>query len=104
MVETNATGGWRGMASAPRDGTRVLITIRSVEQGPADVDMAYWARADAHGPEGWRAADSHPGRVIAYADPEVICWMPLPGAGAEPGGDLPAPYEGEEFRGDGAGI
>ncbi len=33
MSDANPTGGWRSMASAPRDGTRVLVTIRSVEQG-----------------------------------------------------------------------
>ena len=37
---------WRNMASAPRDGSRILVTVRSSEQGPAEVDMAYWSRAD----------------------------------------------------------
>jgi hypothetical protein len=96
--------GWRGMASAPRDGTRILVTIRSVEQGPAEVDVAFWATADRFGLEGWRAADSYPGRIVAYADPEVKCWMPLPGAGNAPAAPMPAPFEGEEFPGDGAGI
>ena len=35
---------WRQMASAPRDGSRILVTVRPVEQGPAEVDVAFWAR------------------------------------------------------------
>ena len=94
---------WKPMASAPRDGTRILVTVRSVEQGPADVDLAYWAPADAHGIEGWRAADSRPGCVIAYADPELKGWMPLPDAvPGEAAPPLPPPYEGDEI--DGSGI
>ena len=34
---------WRHMSTAPKDGTRILVTVRPVEQGPADVDVAYWA-------------------------------------------------------------
>ena len=100
MAEPN---GWRAMGSAPRDGTRVLVTIRSVEQGPAEVDMAFWAKADQFGSEGWRAADSYPGRIVAYADPEVKCWMPIPGAGSA-ASSMPAPYEGEDLEVDGSGI
>ena len=40
------TDHWRNMASAPRDGSRILVTVRSSEQGPAEVDMAYWSRAE----------------------------------------------------------
>ena len=77
MVEPDR---WRPMGSAPKDGTRVLVTVRPAEQGPAEVDVVFWARTDSMGIEGWRAADSYPGRVIAYADPELKCWMPLPTA------------------------
>jgi hypothetical protein len=93
--------GWRHMSSAPKDGTRVLVTVRSSEQGPAEVDVAYWARADQFGIEGWRAADSHPGNIVGYADPEMKCWMPLPRAGATA---MPAPWQGdnaEELFGSG---
>lgn len=86
------------------DGSRILVTVRQSEQGPAEVDVAYWARADQSGDEGWRAADSHPERVIAYAEQELKCWMPLPTASL--GGDsaMPAPWAGdsaEELFGSG---
>jgi len=99
------TGGWRPMASAPRDGSRILVTTRPAEQGPADVDVVYWAKADGQGIEGWRAADSHPGRVTPYAEPELKCWMPLPGAasGLE-ASRLPGPWRGEDIEVDGSGI
>ena len=29
-------GGWRHMQGAPRDGTRILVTTRASEQGPAE--------------------------------------------------------------------
>lgn len=82
---------WRPMKSAPKDGSRILVTVKSSEQGPAEVDVAYWARTDQFGIEGWRAADSHPGQIFAYADPELACWMPMPKANL----DLPAPWQGD---------
>ena len=101
---------WRHMSSAPRDGSRILVTVRPSEQGPADVDVAYWARADQFGSEGWRAADSYPGLVVGYAEPELKCWMPLPGAGvgqdaAAAPAKLPSPWQGEDSQQlDGSGI
>jgi hypothetical protein len=100
---------WRPMSSAPRDGTRILVTVRPSEQGPAAVDLAYWAKADQYGIEGWRAADSYPGLVVGYADPELQCWMPMPGASTDREtpivrSELPKPWvgkEGEEFSGSG---
>lgn len=92
---------WRSMTTAPKDGTRILVTVAPSEQGPAAVDVAYWAGGDEHDVEGWRAADSHPGAVITYADPEIKCWMPLPGA--EDG--RPSAWEGsDEHELDGSGI
>lgn len=87
---------WRSMASAPKDGTRILVTVRQAEQGPADVDVAYWAAADSFGMEGWRAVDSHPGSIVPYADPEIVCWMPLPGARQDAPLDMPQPWEGDD--------
>jgi len=43
---------WRQMASAPKDGSRILVTIRPSEQGPAEVDLAYWSSGDRFGSEG----------------------------------------------------
>jgi hypothetical protein len=90
---------WRHMKNAPKDGSRILVTVRSSEQGPAEIDVAYWSRADQFGIEGWRSADSHPGHIIGYADPELKCWMPLPKPNASPDGspaEMPAPWEGDD--------
>lgn len=98
------TDRWRHMPSAPRDGTRILVTIRPSEQGPAEVDLAYWARGDRYGAEGWRSSDSSPGRIIEYSEPELKCWMPLPGASLDRAA-LPSPWEGEDEKElDGSGI
>lgn len=99
------SGNWRHMAQAPRDGTRIVVTVRPTEQGPAAIDQVFWAAADRHGIEGWRSLDSAPGCIIAYAEPELKGWMPLPGAA--PGGaavPMPAPYEGDDLEFDGSGI
>ena len=37
-------GTWRRMSEAPRDGVRVIVALRGTEQGPAEVDIARWAR------------------------------------------------------------
>jgi len=71
-------GEWRPMASAPKDGSRVLVAIRATEQGAAEVDVARWAKPDRSGEECWIAADSDPGCVIVYAEAELISWMPMP--------------------------
>jgi hypothetical protein len=95
---------WRDMRSAPRDGSRILVTIRSSEQGPGAVDLAYWSKGDPFGSEAWRAADSTPGRIIEYAEPELKCWMPMPSANLDRL-ILPSPWEGEDARElDGSGI
>lgn len=100
MIESDR---WRHMSTAPKDGSRILVTVRPVEQGPADVDVAYWADQDQFGIEGWRAGDSNPGCIIAYADPELKCWMPLPSASASL--DLPSPWQGDDEQElDGSGI
>ena len=79
---------WRQMASAPKDGSRILVTIRPSEQGPA----------------GWRASDSAPGCIIEYAEPELKCWMPLPSANLNRT-SMPSPWEGDDAEQlDGAGI
>lgn len=86
---------WRDMASAPRDGSRILVTIRQSEQGPAEVDLAYWSHGDQFGAEGWRASDSSPGHIIEYAEPELKCWMPMPSANLNRT-SMPSPWEGDD--------
>lgn len=95
---------WRHIASAPRDGSRILVTIRPSEQGPADVDVAYWSHGDRFGAEGWRASDSSPGCIIEYAEPELKCWMPMPSANFS-SASAPSPWQGDDERElDGSGI
>jgi hypothetical protein len=71
---------WRGMASAPRDGTRILVLVRASEQGPAEVDVARWARPARSAEEGWLATDSDSEAPFIYAEGELQSWMPLPAA------------------------
>ena len=95
---------WRHMQSAPKDGSRVLVTIRSSEQGPAAVDLAYWSKGDQYGGEAWRSSDSTPGRIIEYAEPELKCWMPMPSANPDRT-MLPSPWDKDEPPElDGSGI
>ena len=95
---------WRHMASAPKDGSRILVTVRPSEQGPAEVDLAYWSTGDQFGAEGWRASDSSPGCVIEYAEPELKCWMPMPSANRNRA-SMPSPWEGDDAQQfDGSGI
>ena len=95
---------WRNMQSAPRDGSRILVTIRPSEQGPGTVDLAYWSDGDQYGGDGWRSSDSTPGRIIEYAEPELKCWMPMPSANLDRM-MLPSPWEGEDVDElDGSGI
>jgi hypothetical protein len=71
-------GEWKNMASAPRDGTRVLVEIRATEQGEAEVDLVRWAKPERDDEERWVSAESDPGMAIFYADAELSGWMPLP--------------------------
>lgn len=95
---------WRHMRSAPKDGSRILVTIRPSEQGPAEVDLVFWSPGDRYGIEGWRASDSVPGRVVEYAETELKCWIPMPSASLERN-DAPAPWDGDDTDElDGSGI
>jgi hypothetical protein len=69
---------WQPMASAPRDGTLVLVRVRATEQGPDEHDMVRWSKSARSGEESWVATDSDPFARIAYADNEIAAWMPLP--------------------------
>lgn len=95
---------WRSMAFAPKDGTRVLVTVRASEQGEASVDTAYWARSARAADAGWRAADSHPDCVIAYQEAELMGWAPMPSPGGA-SASLPTPMRpGEIAESGGSGI
>lgn len=95
---------WRNMRSAPRDGSRILVTIRPSEQGPGTVDLAYWSNGDQFGAEAWRSSDSAPGRIIEYAETELKCWMPMPSANLDSMA-FPSAWEGkDEEELDGSGI
>lgn len=102
-------GQWRDMASAPKDGTRVLVELRSSEQGPAEVDVARWGRPERGADECWISADSDPGALIVYADVELLSWMPLPAplpklrASQGAAGSQPAAKRAEDEYG-GSGI
>ena len=85
---------WQNMASAPRDGSLILVTMRPSEQRPAEVDVSYWARADAFGIKSWCIEDSYPSCIIGYADPELKFWMPLPTANLSKNSpEIPTPWE-----------
>ena len=69
---------WRKIATAPRDGSRIVVAVRASEQGPAEVDVVCWSCAEGAAEEGWVAADSRPGLSLIYAEAELTGWMPLP--------------------------
>ncbi len=95
---------WRHMRTAPRDGSRILVTIRESEQGPGAVDLVYWSNGDRYGGEAWRSSDSAPGRIIQYAEPELKCWMPMPSANVDQL-TLPTAWTGQDDEElDGSGI
>ena len=71
-------GDWEPMATAPRDGTRILVALRASEQGPAEVDVVRWAKAGPADDAGWIATDSDSGARFVYAETELMSWMDLP--------------------------
>ena len=99
MSDTEHTE-WRSMRTAPRDGSRILVTVRESEQGPAEVDVVKWASPDRDSGYGWLATDSDPEARIVYGEGELAAWMPLPSAVSR-GAPRPAlaPYTGEEMDG-----
>jgi hypothetical protein len=78
MTNAAVVGEWKPMASAPKDGTLVLVAIRESEQGPAQVDVARWTKPARASEKWWVSADSAPDAPIIYAEGELAFWMPLP--------------------------
>ena len=64
-LSTPASGGWRPIESAPRDGTRILLTDAdgAVYGGYWEADCGAWA--------------AHCGQPVVRS-PEPLRWMPLP--------------------------
>jgi hypothetical protein len=103
-----ATEIWRRMATAPKDGSRILVSIRSTEQGPAEVDVVRWSKPKRDPDACWMSTDSSADCSIVYEAWELAFWMPLP-TGMPPvrtpglAAQLPpAPKADEEL--DGSGI
>lgn len=71
-------GQWNPMASAPKDGTRIIVVLRASEQGPADVDVVRWDCPRRVAEPCWTSTDSSHDCAIVYEDWEVANWMPLP--------------------------
>ena len=69
---------WRPMQTAPKDGTKILVTLRPSEQGAAEVDTARWVRSGRSDEGDWIVADSDSDAPIIYAEAELLSWMPLP--------------------------
>ena len=68
----------RPMATAPRDGSVVLVAVRATEQGAVGYDAVRFAKSAQSGEEAWVAIDSDPDMRIAYAESELAHWLPLP--------------------------
>jgi hypothetical protein len=98
---------WQNMAKAPKDGSRILASIRSTEQGPAEVDVVRWTKSKTLDDFCWMSTDSSHDCPIAYEEWELAFWMPLPSwvpAVRTPGlaAQLPAVPKSDEK--DGSGI
>ena len=108
-MNDDAMKGWGLMASAPKDGTRILVVTRAGEQGPADVDVVRWTTpGKATAEPCWVSTESSHDCAIFYDDWEVSFWMPLPesippvrGRGLTPPRPPAPPHAGE---GGGSGI
>jgi hypothetical protein len=96
----DVTDEWRSMASAPRNGTMILVAISSSEQGPAEVDVVRWGRPLGKAESAWIATDSDRDASVIYAEGELTAWMPLP----EVVPRLRRRHRGEPNEGEGSGI
>lgn len=63
---------WRPMATAPKDGTRIIVLLRETEQGPPDVDVVRWEKSKTLGDYCWMSTDSdHRPWVKTTASPQT---------------------------------
>ncbi len=100
-----SAGRFETMASAPRDGSLVLVQIRASEQGPAEFDVVRFAASARSGEEAWVANDSDPQARIVYAENELTGWMPLPTQLPRLRSmRAPAPPDPTPEEGDGSGV
>ncbi len=79
QIHRQDASSWKGMASAPKDGSRIIVVIRASEQGGSDIDVVHWARPTrGRSDECWLSTESSADCPINYEDWEVTFWMPLP--------------------------
>jgi hypothetical protein len=69
---------WQPMATAPKDGTRIIVVTRATEQGASDVDVVRWAKPKSLGDYCWMSTDLDQNCAVIYEEWEVANWMPLP--------------------------
>ncbi|MEF2551243.1 hypothetical protein VQ042_07675 [Aurantimonas sp. A2-1-M11] len=107
MTDHNAAD-WQPMREALRDGSRILVTVRATEQGPAEVDVVRWAAPRGAFEPQWIATDSDPGCPVTYANDELLAWMPIPSPTAPswaPAAPWPQPADESNFEEEaGSGI
>lgn len=79
-AQDRAAAGWRGMESAPMDGTRVLLAWVD-----GWIDIGRWIVVDRDARWGEETATpasqsgwSEDGETFSWTDSRPICWMPLP--------------------------
>src|SRR6476659_8879272 len=84
MTNAAVVGEWKPMASAPKDGTLVLVAIRESEQGPAQVDVARWTKPARANEKCWVSADSAPDAPILSGEGELAVWRPVPASVPRP--------------------
>lgn len=101
----SAKGGWLPMATARRDGERILVTVRGGEQGPAEVDTVRYQTTRGSAERSWVATDTGQEALVTYDEDELVAWMPWPQPTAHsPALDLPAPADAADFEDAGSGI
>lgn len=80
--------GWQDIASAPKDGTNIIIAVTGGPNGPT-VCEAYFCVDDEYGAEWWLAstgpANYYHGPISDIMHGNVSHWQPLPSPPASAG-------------------